>query len=147
MKNVTIGLVPRFSFGYWNECGLISIDIGCFCVEIEINDPTTLETLQYETTPPTKDKTMKATSLHYAHENDATLNCLVFDNETLVYFAEDDTAVVQNPAGEQMEYVDGENPEIDKYIGEGSDPTLLYGLESVEMTAKETNFARKVLGS
>ena len=90
---------------------------------------------------------MKAIQLRFAHGADDTLNTLVFDNGIKVYFAEDDTAVVEDPGHPDglIEWVEGEYPSVDYYIGEGSDPSLLYYVPSYEMTQEETAQVRSIL--
>lgn len=39
IRSLTISLVPRFTFGYVNECGLASLDLGCLCFEFETQEP------------------------------------------------------------------------------------------------------------
>lgn len=90
---------------------------------------------------------MKATLLRFAHTNTETLNVLEFDNGVKVYFAEDDTAVVEDPNNPDglLEWVEGEYPAIDYYIGENSDPSLLYYVQSANMTQEEITQVRSIL--
>lgn len=90
---------------------------------------------------------MKATHLYVGHGDNDTISVLIFDNGTEVYFAEDDNAmIIEGGVPEPREYVDGENPDIDKYIGNGSDPTLLYELKQFRMLNCLEEQARIILG-
>lgn len=93
---------------------------------------------------------MKAMHLYVGHGVLETISVLVFDNGTHVYFAEDDNIMVidrsEDSTSEPREYVEGTDPEIDRYIGYDSDPTLLYELEQYKMSPEMKVKAKTILG-